>query len=133
MMVDNELIMKALRLLSSIPPSWETFLTSVCNTSTMAMKYSETTSSIVSRTLEGKCLFRTWSTKPTLYRIRWVEAPQYKHNPLVRQNLHSTSVSGARARSISIGIRLSDDDVDDVGNVGVVLEMGGHLNVAYCS
>jgi hypothetical protein len=45
MMIDDEL--KALLLMSSLPPSWETFITTVCNTSATTVKYSETTSSIL--------------------------------------------------------------------------------------
>ena len=60
-------------------------------------------------------------------RIRWVEAPQYKHSPLVRRNLRSASVSGARARSISIGTGSLDDDI------GGVLKMGCHIDVAHSS
>ena len=60
-------------------------------------------------------------------RIRWVDAPQYKHSPLDRRYLRSASVSdGARARSISIGTGSSYDD--DGGD----LKEGCHLEVA-CS
>jgi hypothetical protein len=45
MTIDDEL--KALLLMSSLPPSWETFVTTVCNASATAVKYSETTSSIL--------------------------------------------------------------------------------------
>ena len=40
--IEDEL--KAMLLMSSLPPSWETFFTTVCNVSTAAMKYSEVTS-----------------------------------------------------------------------------------------
>jgi hypothetical protein len=45
MTIDDEL--KALQLMSSLPPSWETFVTTECNASATAVKYSETTSSIL--------------------------------------------------------------------------------------
>jgi hypothetical protein len=44
MTIDDEL--KALLLMNSCRPSWETFVTTVCNTSATALKYSETTISI---------------------------------------------------------------------------------------
>jgi hypothetical protein len=47
MTIDNEL--KALLLMSSLPLSWETFVTTVCNTSATAVKYCETKSSILSK------------------------------------------------------------------------------------
>jgi hypothetical protein len=46
MTIDDEL--KALLLMSSLPPSWETFVTTVCKVLATAVKYSETTSSILS-------------------------------------------------------------------------------------
>jgi hypothetical protein len=46
MTIDDEL--KAILLMSSLPPSWETFVTTVCNASATPVKYSETTSSILS-------------------------------------------------------------------------------------
>jgi hypothetical protein len=52
MTIDNEL--KALLLMSSLPPSWETFVTTVCNASATAVKYSETTSSILSENARRK-------------------------------------------------------------------------------
>jgi hypothetical protein len=44
MTINDEL--KALLLMSSLPPSWETLVMTICNASTMAMKHSEMTSSI---------------------------------------------------------------------------------------
>jgi hypothetical protein len=52
MTIDDEL--KALLLMSSLPPSWETFVTTVCNASATAVKYSETTSSILSEDARRK-------------------------------------------------------------------------------
>jgi hypothetical protein len=52
MTIDDEL--KALLLMSTLPASWETFVTTVCNASTAAVKYSETTSSIVSEDARRK-------------------------------------------------------------------------------
>jgi hypothetical protein len=43
MTIDDEL--KALLLMSRLPPSWETFVTIVCNACAAAVKYSEITSS----------------------------------------------------------------------------------------
>jgi hypothetical protein len=45
MTIDDKL--KALLLMSRLPPSWETFVTTVCNASGTAVKYSETTRSIL--------------------------------------------------------------------------------------
>ena len=45
--IDDEL--KALLLMSNLPPSCETFITTVCNTLTSVIKYSEMTSSILSK------------------------------------------------------------------------------------
>jgi hypothetical protein len=39
MTIDDEL--KALLLMSTFPPSWETFVTTICNASSAAVKYSE--------------------------------------------------------------------------------------------
>jgi hypothetical protein len=52
MTIDDEL--KVLLLMSSLPPSWETFVTTICNVSAMAVKYSETTSSILSEDARRK-------------------------------------------------------------------------------
>jgi hypothetical protein len=52
MTIDDEL--KALLLMSTLPPSWETFVTTVCNASAAALKYSETTSSILSEDARRK-------------------------------------------------------------------------------
>jgi hypothetical protein len=52
MTIDDEL--KALLLMSSLPPSWETFVTTVCNASATAVKYSETMSSILSEEARRK-------------------------------------------------------------------------------
>jgi hypothetical protein len=40
--------------MSTLPPSWETFVTTVCNPSTSAVKYSETMSSILSEDARRK-------------------------------------------------------------------------------
>jgi hypothetical protein len=52
MTIDDEL--KALLLMSTLPPSRETFVTTVCNASTAAVKYSETMSSILSEDARRK-------------------------------------------------------------------------------
>jgi hypothetical protein len=52
MTIDDEL--KALLLMSALPPFWETFVTTVCNVSAAAVKYSETTSSILSEDARTK-------------------------------------------------------------------------------
>jgi hypothetical protein len=52
MRIDDEL--KALLLMSSLPPSWETFVPTICNVSATAIKYSETTSSIFSEDAQRK-------------------------------------------------------------------------------
>jgi hypothetical protein len=52
MTIDDEL--KALLLMSTLPPSWKTFVTTVCNASAAAVKYSETTSSILSEDARRK-------------------------------------------------------------------------------
>ena len=43
--IEDEL--RAMLLMSSLPPSWETFVTTVCNASTVVVKYSEVTSAIL--------------------------------------------------------------------------------------
>jgi hypothetical protein len=52
MTIDDEL--KALVLMSSLPPSWETFVTTIYNASVTAVKYTETTSSILSEDARRK-------------------------------------------------------------------------------
>ena len=46
MTIEDEL--RALIFLSSLPPSWETFVTTICNASTTAMTYASATGSIIS-------------------------------------------------------------------------------------
>jgi hypothetical protein len=46
--------LKALLLMSSLPPSWETFVTTICNASAAAVKYSKITSSILSEDARRK-------------------------------------------------------------------------------
>jgi hypothetical protein len=55
--IDDEL--KALLLMSSLPASWETFVTTICNVSATAVKYSETTSSILSEDARRKTFVQT--------------------------------------------------------------------------
>ena len=45
MAIQDEL--RAIILMSSLPSSWETFVTTVCNASTTAIKYSEVTNAIL--------------------------------------------------------------------------------------
>jgi hypothetical protein len=52
MTIDEEL--KALLLMSSLAPSWETFIMTVCNASATAVKHSETTSAILSEDARRK-------------------------------------------------------------------------------
>jgi hypothetical protein len=52
MAIDDEL--KALLLMSGLPLSWETFITTICNASAMAVKYSKITSSILSEDARRK-------------------------------------------------------------------------------
>ena len=52
MTIEDEL--KAMLLMSSLPPSWETFVTTVCNVSAPAVKYSEVTSSILAEVAQIK-------------------------------------------------------------------------------
>ena len=47
--------LRAMLLMRSLPPSWETFLTTVCTASTADVKYSEVTSAILSEAPERKC------------------------------------------------------------------------------
>ena len=50
--IEDEL--RAMILMSSLPSSWETFLTTVCNASTTAIKYSEVTSAILTEAARTK-------------------------------------------------------------------------------
>ena len=50
--IEDEL--KAMLLMSSLPPSWETFVTTVCNASTMTIKYSSVTSTILTEAAQRK-------------------------------------------------------------------------------
>ena len=52
--IEDEL--KAMLVMSSLPPSWETFVTTLCNASTTAVKYSEVTSSILTKVAKRKSL-----------------------------------------------------------------------------
>ena len=50
--IEDEL--RAMILMSSLPSSWETFVTTMCNASTTAMKYSEVTSAILTEAARRK-------------------------------------------------------------------------------
>ena len=50
--IEDEL--RAMILMSSLPSSWETFVTTVCNASTTAIKYSEVTSAILTEAARRK-------------------------------------------------------------------------------
>ena len=50
--IEDEL--KAMILMSSLPSSWETFVTTVCNASTTAVKYSKVTSAILTEAARRK-------------------------------------------------------------------------------
>ena len=50
--IEDEL--RAMILMSSLPSSWETFVTPVCNASTIAIKYSEVTSAILTEATRRK-------------------------------------------------------------------------------
>ena len=50
--IEDEL--RAMILRSNLPSSWETFVTTVCNASTTAIKYSEVTSTIVTEAARRK-------------------------------------------------------------------------------
>ena len=52
MMIEDEL--KSMLLMSSLPPSWETFVTTVCNVLSIVVKYSEATSSILTELAQRK-------------------------------------------------------------------------------
>ena len=72
-------------------------------------------------------------------RIRWLEAPQYRHSPLVRRWYRSAVVSGARARSISIGIGSLNDVIgEDLTvtwgcTIGLTSRNGDNLEVTHSS
>ena len=46
--------LKAMLLMSSLPPSWETFVTTLCNTSTAAVKYSSVKNAILTEAARRK-------------------------------------------------------------------------------
>ena len=50
--IEDEL--RAMLFMSSLPLSWETFVTTVCNASTAAVKYSEVTSAILTEASQRK-------------------------------------------------------------------------------
>ena len=50
--IEDEL--RAMLLMSSLPSSWETFVTTVCNASTTVVKYSEVTSAILTKAARRK-------------------------------------------------------------------------------
>ena len=52
MTIEDEL--RAMLLMFSLPPSWETFVRTVCNASIAAMKYSEVTSAILMEATQRK-------------------------------------------------------------------------------
>ena len=46
--------LRAMILMSSLPSSWETFITTVCNASTTVVKYSEVTTAILTEAARAK-------------------------------------------------------------------------------
>ena len=50
--IEDEL--RVMLLMSSLPSSWETFVTTMCNASTTAVKYSEVTSAILTEAARRK-------------------------------------------------------------------------------
>ena len=46
--------LRAMMLMTSLSPSWETFVTTMCNASTTAMKYSKVTSAILTEAPQRK-------------------------------------------------------------------------------
>ena len=52
MTIEDEL--RAMLLTNSLPSSWETFVTTVCNALTAAMKYSKVTSAILTEATRRK-------------------------------------------------------------------------------
>ena len=52
MIIDDEL--RAMLLMSSLPSSWETFVTTMCNASTTTVKYSEVTTAILTEATRRK-------------------------------------------------------------------------------
>ena len=52
MTIEDEL--RAMLLMSSLPSSWETYVTTVCNASTTAVKYPEVTSTILNEAARRK-------------------------------------------------------------------------------
>ena len=59
MTIEDEL--RAMLLISSLPPSRQTFVTTVCNTSTTVVKYSEVTSAILTEAAQRKSFAKDWA------------------------------------------------------------------------
>ena len=88
--------MRAMLLMSSLPLSWETFVTTMCNASTIAVKYSEVTSAILTEATQRKS-FAKDSADEALCSTRFgrlTEKPRKKFFPTADKSLKPELVPG---------------------------------------
>ena len=75
--------LRALILLSNLPPSWETFVTTICNASIMAMTYASATGSIISEDARHKSFEQSISGEAYIVQDTGVEAPPEARAPQI--------------------------------------------------
>ena len=102
-MTTNEVLeFHALILMSNLPPSWETFVTTVRNASSTSMTYASGTGSIFPKSPDGEPLFRQCQVNFMLYKI-WVNDNTYTEAPLEVQGTHRVGANpGTREHAIVV-------------------------------
>ena len=70
--------LRAMFLMSSLPSSWETFITTVCNASTTVVKYSEVTSAILTEAARTKSFAKASAGEPNKTGPRLLQSIQPK-------------------------------------------------------
>ena len=88
--------LRAMILMSSVPSSWETFVTTVCNTSTTAIKYSEVTSAILTEAARRKSFAKDSADEAYVVQgsSRPIEQPGKKFFPTAEQSAKPEQVPG---------------------------------------
>ena len=91
--IEDEL--RAMILMNSLPSSWETVVTTVCNASTIAIKYSEVTSAILTEAARRKSFTKDSTEEAYVARFdRPIEQPGKKFFPTTDKSAKPKQVLG---------------------------------------